>query len=94
MAEIRNPQCHFRDAVHNVALVGTSVRGSTHSNMHISETSGSIAIKLYLQHHWGAGKAVVGFGADQIRTMVSMATDSSHRVIMEKTASSRFLNCF
>ena len=32
------------------------------------------------------GKAALGFGADQIRTLVSMATDSSHRVIMEKRA--------
>ena len=26
----------------------------------------------------------IGFGPDQIRTLVSMATDSSHRVIMGK----------
>ena len=30
------------------------------------------------------GKAVLGFGPDRIRTLVSMATDSSHRVIMGK----------
>ena len=36
----------------------------------------------------------VGFDPDRIRTLVSMATDSSHRVIMGKTASSRFLECF
>ena len=47
-----------------------------------------------LKHHWGGGKASVGFDPDQIRTLVSMATDSSHRVIMGKTASSRFLNAF
>ena len=40
------------------------------------------------------GKAALGFGADQIGTLVSMATDSSHRVIMGKRASSRFLGCF
>ena len=40
----------------------------------------------------GWGKASVGFDPDRIRTLVSMATDSSHRVIMGKTASSRFLN--
>ena len=67
---------------------------STFSNMNISETSRPIAIKLYLKHHWGEGKASVGFDSDQIRTLVSMATDSSHRVIMGKTASSRFLGCF
>ena len=54
-------------------------------NTNISETSGPIAIKSYLKHHWGGwGKAAFGFGSDQIRTVVSMATDSSHRVIMGK----------
>ena len=67
---------------------------STFSNMNISETSRPIAIKFYLKHHWGGGKAAVGFDPDQIRTLVSMATDSSHRVLMGKTASSRFLECF
>ena len=62
--------------------------------MNISDTSWPITIKFYLKHHWGGGKASVGFDPDQIRTLVSMATDSSHRVIMGKTASSRFLKCF
>ena len=30
------------------------------------------------------GKAALGFGPDRIGTLVSMATDSSHRVIMGK----------
>ena len=64
------------------------------SNMNISEASRPIAIKFYLKHHWGGGKAAWGFGGDQFRTLVSMATDSSHRVIMGKTTSSRFLKCF
>ena len=64
------------------------------SNMNISEASRPIAIKFYLKHHWGGGKAAWGFGADQIRILVSIATVSSHRVIMGKTASSRFLECF
>ena len=42
----------------------------------------------------GWGKAALGFGADQIRTLISKATDSSHRVIMGKRKSSRFLGCF
>ena len=50
--------------------------------MNISEISRPITIKFYLKHHWGGGKAAFGFGADQIRTLVTMATDSSHRVIM------------
>ena len=70
------------------------VRALTLSNMNISATSWPIVRKFYLKHHWGGGKASVGFDPDQIRTVVSMATDSSHRVIMGKTASSRFLKCF
>ena len=62
--------------------------------MNVSETNGSIATKFYPKHHWGGGKAALGFGPDRIRTLDSMATESSHRVIMEKTASSLFLGCF
>ena len=62
--------------------------------MNISEASWPIAIKFYLKHHCGGGKAAWGFGADQFRTLISMATDSSHRVIMGKMASSRFLEYF
>ena len=53
-----------------------------------------MAIKFYMKDPWGGGKAALGFGADQIRNLVSMATDSSHRVIMGKRATSRFLGCF
>ena len=70
------------------------VRPFTISNMNISATSWPIGMKFYLRHHWGGGKASVGFDPDWIRALVSMATDSSHRVIMGKTASSRFLECF
>ena len=70
------------------------VCASTFSNMNISETSRPTTIKFYLKQHWGRGKASLGFDPDQIRTLVSMATDSSHIVIMGKTASSCFLECF
>ena len=70
------------------------VRPLTLSNMNISATSWPIGMKVYLKHHLGVGKASKGFGIDWIRTLVSMATDSSNRVIMGKTASSRFLECF
>ena len=66
----------------------------TLSNMNISETNGSIATKFYLKHHLGRGLAALGFGPDRIRTLVSMATESSHRVIMVKTVSPLFLSCF
>ena len=62
--------------------------------MNISKTNGSIATKFYLKHHWGGGLATLGFGPDRIRTQVSMATESSHRVIMVKTVSPLFLGCF
>ena len=76
------------------ACVRASVRASTLSNMNISKTRRPITIKFYLKHHLGGGKAALCFGPDQIRTLVSMATDSSHRVIMGKRASLRFLSCF
>ena len=64
--------------------VCASVRASTLSNINISETSGPIVSKFALKHHWGGGKAASGFRPDRIGTLVSMATDSSHRVIMGK----------
>ena len=62
----------------------------------ISATSRPIGMKFYLKHYRGGGKASIGFDQDRIRILVSMATDtcSSDRVIMGKTASSRFLERF
>ena len=60
------------------------VRASTLSNMNISETSWPIVFKFHLEHHWGGGLTALGFGLDRIRTLVSMATDSSQWVIMGK----------
>ena len=67
------------------ASVSASVRALTLSNMNISATSGPIVTRFYLKHHWGGGKAALCFGPDRIGTLVSMATDSSHTVIMGKT---------
>ena len=67
-----------------MGLEPASVRAFTLSNMNISETGGLMAIKFYMKHYWGGGKAALRFGTDQIRTLVSMAMDSSHRVIMGK----------
>ena len=66
-------------------LESVSVHLFTLSNINISETSLPIVIKFHLEDHLGGGLAASGFGPDQIRTLVSMATDSSHRVIMGKT---------
>ena len=68
-----------------------SLRVFTLSNI---KTSGLIATKFYLKHHFGFGKAALGFGPDRIRTLISMATDSFPRVIMEKMASPHFHGCF
>ena len=46
---------------------------------------GWIATKFYLKHDLVGGKAALSFGPDRIGTLVSMTTDSSHRVIMGKT---------
>ena len=62
-----------------------SVCLSTLLNINTSETSGPIATKFYLNYHWGGEKAALGLEQDRIGTLVSMATDSSHRVIMGKT---------
>ena len=48
-------------------------------------------IIFYLKQHWGGVKAVLGFGTDWVRTLVSMATDSSHRVIIGKMVSPLFM---
>ena len=55
--------------------------------MNFSETSGQISVKFYLEHHWDGGvggETALGFWPDWIRTLVSMATDSSHTFIMEE----------
>ena len=67
------------------ASVRASVCASTLSNMNISETSWLIVIKFHLEHYLGGGLTALGIGPDRIRSLVSMATDSSRRVIMEKT---------
>ena len=50
--------------------------------MNISEIILPIEIKFHLEHYLGGGLAALDFGPDWIRNLVSMATDSSHRVIM------------
>ena len=57
--------------------------------MYISKTSRLIAIIFNVKHHWGRGKVALGFGPDRIRTLVSMATKSSHRVIMRTCMDTR-----
>ena len=67
-----------------MGLEPPSVHASTLSNMNFSETCRPIVIKFHLEHHWGGGLTALGFEQDQIRTLVSMVTDSSHWIIMGK----------
>ena len=50
--------------------------------MNISATSRPNSTKFYLKHHLGGGLIVLGLGPGRIGTLVSMATNNSHRVIM------------
>ena len=72
----------------------SGVRRPSVLHINISATSEPIKMKFYQKHHWDGGKAALGFGPDRIKTLVSMATDSTHRVIMEKTVLPLFLSCF
>ena len=67
-----------------LASVRPSVHLSTLSNKNFSEISRLIVIKFHLKHHWGRRWTALGFEPVRIRTLVSMSTDSSHRVIMGK----------
>ena len=64
------------------ASVRLFVRPFTLSGMNISETSWPIIIKFHLKHYWVGGLAALGLEPGRIRTLVSVATDSSHSVIM------------
>ena len=88
MGELKVYRSSWRPTVH------PSICLYTLWNIYISKTSRPNPTKFYLKHHLGEGKAALGFGPDRIRTLDSMATVSSHRVIMGKTASSRYLKCF
>ena len=50
-----------------------------------SEASRPILIKFNVNHNWVGGLMALGFGADCIKIVVSMATDRSHRLTMGKT---------
>ena len=51
----------------------------------ISEASRPILIVFEVNHQWIGVLIALGFGADCIKTMVSMATDGLHRHTMGKT---------
>ena len=57
--------------------------------MYIFKTSRPIAIIFNVMHHWGRGKVALGFWPDRIRSLGSMAANSSHRVIMRTCMDAR-----
>ena len=63
----------------------SSASSSTISKKNISEASGPILIKFDVNHHWVGGLIALGFGANCIKIVVSIASDSSHRLAMGKT---------
>ena len=54
------------------------------SNMNVSESRRTTSTEFDLKHQWGGGLAALGFGPDQIRTLVAMITYSSHRIIIRE----------
>ena len=50
------------------------------SKKNFSEASGPIVIKFNVNHHWVGGLTALCFEADCIKIVVSMSTDSSHRL--------------
>ena len=59
--------------------------------MNISATKKADHNKILSEALLGWGKAVLGFELDQIGTLVSMAPDSSHRVVMGKILLARYI---
>ena len=50
--------------------------------------------RLVAEHHWVRGKAALGYGPDRIRTLVSMATESSHKGYNGENCVSTFSRLF
>ena len=64
---------------------------STISKIFFSETAGLIVLILHIHHLQVGGKNNCVFCFDRIRTLVAMATNASHRLIMEKHENCKFL---
>ena len=76
---------------------GRGVRPSVHTFIHIyllDRNRGPTATKFYLKHHLGRGKYALGSGLDRIRILVSLASHSSHMLIMGKNGVLRFSQAF
>ena len=71
----------------------SSVRrpSSTISKIIFSETTGPIVLILHIHHLQVGGKNNCVFCFDWIRTLVTMATYASHRLLMKKRENCQFL---
>ena len=84
---------HMYEYTHALASVRPSVRpsSSTISKIFFSETAGPIVLILHIHHLQVRGKNNCVFCFDRIRTLVTMVTYASHRLIMEKSENCQFL---
>ena len=67
----------------------SSPEQKAHKELKVYQSSRCLFVRLCvclstLKRHWDGGKAAFSFGLDRIRTLVSMATDISHMVLMVK----------
>ena len=75
---------------HGELIVYRSIRASVRPCIHkhfqtlISPQPVGQLLPNFMKHHWGGGLIALGFGPGRMGTLVSMATDSSHRFIMGK----------
>ena len=85
-----SPFVPFQSSIMNRLLRVRPSKKLVYENLPVQTktNNGRSRMKFFLKHHLGGGKASVGFDLDLIRTLVSMATVSSHRVTVGKTASS------
>ena len=70
--------------------MSTCVNTFKHESLHNQRTDHN----EILSEACGGGKAALDFEPDRIRILVSMATDSSNRVLMGKTVLPLFLDYF
>ena len=86
----KSPFVPFQSSIKNRLLRVRPSQKLLYENLPVQTKiiNGRSRMKFYLKHHWGGGKASVGFDLDLIRTLVSMATVSPHRVTVGKTVSS------
>ena len=80
------PKAHGELIVYQSSWLRPCVRPSVHTfKLDYLYNQQAYSNQFYPKHHWGGGKAALGFWPDRIGTLVSIETDSSHRVITGKS---------